>query len=173
MTNSANKSMRLLLALALLTCCVGCDQATKHIATESLRGQPPRSYFLNTFRLEYARNPGGFLSFGGDLAPQFRFGLFAVLNVVFLAGTVYVLATRWEMHLARFVAAVLLLAGGSGNLIDRALQDGFVTDFLNVGIGPVRTGIFNIADVALTAGVLALLATCRSTEDAKHEHTGK
>jgi signal peptidase II len=36
----------------------------------------------------------------------------------------------------------LLLAGGFGNLIDRVLHDGSVTDFLNVGIGPIRTGIF-------------------------------
>jgi signal peptidase II len=56
------------------------------------------------------------------------------------------------MHQAQFVALGLLLAGGVGNLIDRINQNGHVTDFLNVGIGPVRTGIFNVADMAIMAG---------------------
>ncbi len=45
--------------------------------------------------------------------------------------------------------------GGHGlaDLIDRFRYHGHVTDFLNVGVGSIRTGIFNIADVALMAGV--------------------
>ncbi len=50
------------------------------------------------------------------------------------------------------LAVVLLLAGGIGNLIDRLFHGGLVIDFLNVGIGPVRTGIFNVADMAIMAG---------------------
>jgi signal peptidase II len=170
MTDGTNKRMRLVLALALLTCCVGCDQATKYIATETLSGKPPKSYFSNIFRLEYALNPGGFLSLGGNLTPHLRFWVFMALNVAILVGTVYMLATRWNMHLIKFVAVVLLIAGGFGNLIDRVLQDGLVTDFANVGIGPVRTGIFNVADVALTVGALVLLITCRSTQATQQEH---
>jgi signal peptidase II len=33
-----------------------------------------------------------------------------------------------------------------------------VIDFLNVGVGPLRTGIFNVADVAITLGVALLVA---------------
>jgi signal peptidase II len=163
--------MRLIFALVLLTCCVGCDQATKHIATGTLCGKPPQSYLLNTFRFEYALNSGGFLSLGGNLAPQFRFWVFAGLNAVLLLGIVYVLTIRWNMHLVKFVAIVLFLAGGLGNLIDRALHNGYVTDFMNLGIGPVRTGIFNVADVAITAGALALLMTSRGRQAAQPEHT--
>ena len=50
------------------------------------------------------------------------------------------------------LAIVLLLAGGIGNLIDRTFHGGLVIDFLNVGIGPLRTGIFNVADMAIMAG---------------------
>ena len=46
----------------------------------------------------------------------------------------------------------LLIAGGLGNLIDRLVY-GYVTDFLNVGIGSLRTGIFNVADMAIMLGV--------------------
>lgn len=84
MTRPTKKWMRLILALALLTCCVGCDQATKKIATATLCGKPPQSYFLNlnTFRLEYALNPGGFLSLGANLAPHLRFWVIAELEAL-------------------------------------------------------------------------------------------
>jgi signal peptidase II len=48
------------------------------------------------------------------------------------------------------------VGGGIGNLIDRALHQGAVVDFMNVGLGNLRTGIFNVADVALTGGAIAL-----------------
>jgi len=43
-----------------------------------------------------------------------------------------------------------------GNLIDRVWNNGLVTDFINVGIGPVRTGVFNVADLAVTFGAIAV-----------------
>jgi hypothetical protein len=48
----------------------------------------------------------------------------------------------------------LLAASGLGNLIDRFAQDGRVTDFINVGVGSVRTGIFNVADVLGVLGIV-------------------
>jgi signal peptidase II len=43
------------------------------------------------------------------------------------------------------------------NLIDRIVYDGRVIDFLNIGIGPLRTGIFNIADMAITGAAVFLV----------------
>ena len=43
---------------------------------------------------------------------------------------------------------VLFISGGASNWIDRVLR-GSVVDFLNMGIGPLRTGVFNMADVAI------------------------
>ena len=51
----------------------------------------------------------------------------------------------------------LFLAGGISNFYDRATNNGAVVDFLNIGIGSVRTGIFNIADVALMLGIGLIL----------------
>ncbi|NOU23715.1 MAG: signal peptidase II, partial [Methyloglobulus sp.] len=51
----------------------------------------------------------------------------------------------------------LLLAGGAGNLIDRVMC-GYVVDFMNIGVGSLRTGIFNVADIAVSVGVLILIA---------------
>ena len=55
------------------------------------------------------------------------------------------------------LAVALIFSGGVGNLYDRIAYGGSVVDFISIGIGPVRTGIFNIADIAITVGVLILL----------------
>ena len=46
---------------------------------------------------------------------------------------------------------------GNRNLVDRVAIGG-VIDFLNIGVGPLRTGIFNVADVAIMAGIALLIA---------------
>jgi signal peptidase II len=58
---------------------------------------------------------------------------------------------------ARVIPLALVAGGGISNLIDRLVFDGRVTDFLNVGIGSFRTGIFNLADMAILAGALLLI----------------
>jgi signal peptidase II len=49
----------------------------------------------------------------------------------------------------------LIIGGGIGNLIDRIVHDS-VTDFFQIRLGFFRTGIFNIADLAVTNGVFIL-----------------
>jgi len=51
----------------------------------------------------------------------------------------------------------LIFAGGVGNIIDRVLFDRHVPDFMNIGIHQLRTGIFKVADVYITAGALDLV----------------
>jgi signal peptidase II len=64
----------------------------------------------------------------------------------------------------QIVSLSLICGGGFGNLIDRLRYDGYVMDFLNIGIGPIRTGIFNVADVALMAGIALLVFQQRRSE---------
>ena len=54
------------------------------------------------------------------------------------------------------IILALFIGGGVSNWIDRLLH-GRVVDFLNVGIGSLRTGIFNVADVAIMAAVAMLV----------------
>lgn len=51
----------------------------------------------------------------------------------------------------------MIIGGGMGNLIDRLFFNGLVIDFLNIEIGPLRSGIFNVADIAIMVGGFALL----------------
>lgn len=148
---------KLTLVLVILTSCIGCDQATKLVAKQKLMPGEIFSYAGDTLRLQYAENSGAFLSLGASLPDHWRQLLFTFLTGVFLAGLlIYLLASK---TLTRFslVCLSLVCAGGIGNLIDRIAYDGRVVDFLNVGIGPLRTGIFNVADMAITFGALLLL----------------
>jgi len=57
----------------------------------------------------------------------------------------------------QLVAVSLLIARGTANIIDRVTY-GVVRDFLNIGIGSVRTGVFNVADFAITVSTVLLMA---------------
>ena len=143
--------------VCFLATCVGCDQLTKHAAINRLKGQAARSYCGDVVRLQYAENPGAFLGLGRQLPSGARWLLLIAVNAVVAAGLVVALLWHPQMPLARSIACALLLGGAIGNLIDRVRFDGLVIDFLNVGVGPLRTGIFNVADVAITAGAVFLV----------------
>ncbi len=152
---------------AILFCsCLGCDQWSKKFATEHLKQIPPTPYLGDTFRIQYAENPGAFLGAGGGLPEQQRFWLLVVMNAVVLIAIPAVLVARSDFGLRQMIAVSLLLAGGIGNLIDRVFHGGLVIDFLNMGIGPLRTGIFNVADMAIMAGFALLILQPRPKSDA-------
>lgn len=134
---------------AIVVCCIGCDQAMKTVATAQLAGRPPISLFGDTVRLSYAENPGGFLSFGAGLPERIRPWVFVLLPAVAIR--------NHSLNRLRLVAVSLLIAGGAGNIIDRVTY-GVVRDFLNVGIGSFRTGVFNVADFAITVAAVLLVA---------------
>ena len=154
--SAVTKQARLLLAALIVMTGVGCDQATKQIAAQQLRGTPPLSFMQDLVRLHYAENQGAFLGLGASLSPELRFWLLTVATAGLLLGLAIFLSVQWKMPRLSFIALSWVLAGGLGNMIDRLIHDGRVIDFLNLGLGSLRTGIFNIADIAITGGVVLL-----------------
>lgn len=150
-------TLRLLLVALALVAFLGCDQATKALARDALASSPPVSLLGGAVRFQYAENPGAFLSLGAGLSPQWRFLLGVVFSGAALAALAVFAARSAQLSKVQRLGLGLVVAGGLGNLIDRIANDGRVVDFVSVGIGPLRTGIFNIADVAITAGVLAAM----------------
>lgn len=165
MSATVSKATRYTLLLACLIFCVGCDQYTKQIVVEKLKDKRPITYFNNALRMEYAENTGAFLSVGSQLSKPVRFFLLVVANAAFLLIVAGMLIFRWKMPLVQFIALSLLLAGGIGNLIDRVFHNGIVIDFLNIGLGPLRTGIFNVADMAITGGAILMLLSWFFTKE--------
>lgn len=153
----------LLVFAAVLLFSVGCDQATKRLAIDRLEGAAPISLAGDAVRFELAANPGGFLSLGAQLPEAVRRVVFVVaVPVALLVVCGLALRSRSLSALAA-VGLGLVAGGGIGNWLDRVVTAGHVTDFVSVGVGGLRTGIFNVADVAVMAGV-ALLLLARSSD---------
>lgn len=152
---------RLALVIFILIVCTGCDQATKEIAEQRLSSIPPISILNDTIRLEYIENPGATLGLGANLPAELRFVVFVVIAGLALAAAIIFAVKTHTISLAQLAALSVAAAGGVGNLIDRVMNNGAVRDFVSLGIGPLRTGVFNAADVAILGGTALFLIFSR------------
>lgn len=170
-------SARVMVIALVLLSGVALDQATKRVAIAKLSEESgsapgfrrakaiipfPRSWYPNDlFRFQYAENEGAFLSMFSSLPGAARFWILIGLNSVILVVVGLFLALKRGLMPSVVVALSLILSGGVGNIIDRLFHDGRVVDFMNMGIGAgkwsLRTGIFNVADLAIVGGLLLLL----------------
>lgn len=129
----------------LVAVVLGLDQLTKHAVVSGIAVGQARKV-LPGIKLVHVRNTGvafGFFSGGGALVLVFTLVALAVLLGYFLLRP-----TRPWL----WVPTGLLIGGALGNLLDRVLH-GAVTDFIKLPAWPA----FNVADMAITFGVLALL----------------
>jgi signal peptidase II len=140
--------------LALTCAVVAVDQVTKQLAVNGIeRGEPIDVLF--GFELSNVRNKG------------VAFGLLAggkVPVLVLTLAAVALLAIYFSLHLNRpglWVAVGLVSGGALGNLADRVLS-GSVIDFLDPPLWPA----FNVADIAIVAGV-ALLVVILTVPEAR------
>jgi signal peptidase II len=125
---------------------VALDQGTKALVTSHIdRGD--RVEVLPFLAFENVRNKGVAFGLGGDISAA----LIGV-TIVLLVGMLVVLAFRGGGGWLVWLPAALLLGGALGNLADR-VRDGAVIDFIDLPLWPT----FNLADVAITVGVLLLL----------------
>ena len=146
---------RVLLLLALVAATVGCDRGTKILAAERLAGRGMHSYLGDTVRLVYAENAGAFLSLGASWPEWARRGALGFVVAASLVGIAY-MAWRHRGRGAMVAGLCLILAGGGSNLFDR-IAWGHVVDFVMLRAGPLQTGIFNVADMAIMLGVALVL----------------
>jgi signal peptidase II len=169
MTRVEASKPRLLLVAVALVAIIGCDRATKSLAEATLADGERHSFLADTVRLQYVENHGAFLGLGRNLSERARFWVFLVGTGVLLAAAAAMTYRSPARSVLDALAWALLIGGGVSNLADRALREGAVVDFLNVGFGPVRTGIFNVADVGITAGtILLLLGAYQGRHDQRH-----
>jgi signal peptidase II len=153
---------RLIVVSFTLFGCVGCDQASKSMARTFLNAGAPESLLHDVLRLELTENTGAFLGLGASLSEHLRFSLFTGAVGILLMGIVLRAIFARRLDPWRIVALALIAGGGISNLLDRLLGEGRVTDFLNLGIGSMRTGIFNFADVSILAGSILFVLGYRT-----------
>jgi signal peptidase II len=130
------------------------DLITKIIAEGTLLRTPGISVFGDWFQLRLVYNQGA--AFGLHLGPYSRWIFFTIALIA-----VFVLhrMSRGSAPGDRFrqLALGLVAGGAAGNLIDRIRSSRGVVDFLDVGIGALRWPTFNVADIAVSCGAIALV----------------
>ena len=147
-----NRWKRITVIILLLIGYVGLDQFTKYLAKKMLVPGPVIRFLGDTIRLQYAENKGIYLSLGSALPDEIRFWLFTVAVSVLLTFLFLFLIFSKKLSFFPTIALTLILYGGIGNLIDRIFHQDVVIDMINFGIGNLRTGILNLADLAITFG---------------------
>ena len=151
-------SIKLFLFLLITFVAVGCDRVTKNLAQEHLANREPISYFNDFVRLEYAENSGAAMSLGSDWPESVRFWALHIFPfALLLCLLAYTAKEAGQLHKGQIASLALIFAGGAGNMIDRFFNQSRVPDFIIMGFPSLRTGIFNVADMCITAGVLAIL----------------
>lgn len=142
-------------AVAALTAAVviALDQWTKALATASL-GYGEARDVLPFLAWRYVNNAGAAFGFLAAADPVPRMVFFAVVG---LAAVFVVTVLAWRARSNLSLAAYALIFGGAaGNFIDR-VRLGSVVDFIDVHAGDLHWWVFNVADIAVTAGVGLLL----------------
>lgn len=142
---------RVFWAAALAT--VIADLLTKILAEATLLRTPGVSIIGDWFQLRLVYNQGA--AFGLHVGPYSRWIFF---TVALLAVVVLSRMSRSGPPGDRFrqLALGLVAGGAAGNLIDRVRSARGVVDFLDVGIGSLRWPTFNVADIAVSCGAIAL-----------------
>lgn len=142
--------------IGLVAAGILCDQATKAMARESLMGEAAKLYWDGFFVLTFTENRGAFLSLGAGLSEQLRYWGLKVGPMLLLAGILLHTLLAKGVSRLQAVAFGLIIGGGISNVYDRIAYNK-VVDFMLMGIGGLKTGVFNFADVFIMAGLGIML----------------
>jgi signal peptidase II len=148
----------------VLLACVGCDHAAKHVAAQLLADSGGVALLGGLVHFQLVANSGAFLSLGEQLPEAVRHLVLIGFVPLMLAGVGWLMFRSPGATRAQVIAFGLIAGGGLANWLDRVRDDGAVTDFVSLGLGWLRTGIFNVADLAIVAGLLLFLWTGAARE---------
>jgi len=140
------------------------DQLTKLLIKQFMQERESIAVIGNILRLTYIKNPG--MAFGIQIGGKLFYTIFASIACVVIL--VYLFRLRPENFWARFALASIL-GGAIGNLVDRFLYSE-VVDFIDVRV--IRWPVFNFADIAVSIGMIILIAIVifeKSAEEAEEE----
>lgn len=154
--NSRIRQNGVLVPFIFILIVISADQWTKFLAVKFLTTNDELTFLNSFFTFTLIRNHGGFLGVVNNLPENGRFFLLTLCVSVLLFGClVYLLGCKNKT--ARYdIPLAFVTGGGVGNLLDRLLHNGGVLDFLSIGFGNFRTGIFNLADLAILIGSFVL-----------------
>ena len=152
-----NKKSRYLLITVLVFVSIAFDQISKIWVRNNFESYSEKSIIGDVFTLIKVENTGAFLGMGSELSEIPRILLLIILPVIVLISiTLYTYIDKTLDKLS-IIGFSLIIGGGIANIFDRIVF-GSVTDFLYINLGGIfKTGIFNIADLSVTTGMILIL----------------
>ena len=153
-----NISITILIAVSILL-----DQFSKFLIRQNVDQYSEIKLIGDYFILTNVENSGAFLGMGSDFSPFVKTIFLLILPVIVLICIMIYVYRDKQIDKISLIGFCFIIGGGIANIYDRILY-GSVTDFLFIDLGGIfKTGIFNIADLSVTTGmILILLMSFRS-----------
>ena len=151
------KKFRYILISTIVSVSIALDQFSKGWVRSNFENYSEKNLIGEIFTLIKVENTGAFLGMGSELSEIPRILLLIVLPVVVLISiTIYTYIEK-TLDKISIIGFSLIIGGGIANIFDRIVY-GSVTDFLYINLaGVFKTGIFNIADLSVTTGMILIL----------------
>jgi signal peptidase II len=151
-------SRRSIFIILLIAFNIAIDQLSKFWVRANVDPNSISEIFGQKFILTNVENPGAFLGMGSDLNPTLKVILLLILPIIVLGIVVYHIFKEKYMDRLSLVGFCCIIGGGFANIYDR-LMYGQVTDFWRIDLGGIfKTGIFNLADMSVTTGMILLVS---------------
>jgi signal peptidase II len=149
---------RILLISGLIVFNIVIDQVSKFWVRANVVPRSQESIVGDWFTLHNVENSGAFLGMGSDFNPTLKLILLLILPIVVLGYVLFYIIKNKELDRLSIIGFSCIIGGGVANVYDRIVY-GSVTDFFHLDFGGVfRTGIFNIADMSVTGGMIMIVA---------------
>ncbi|MBC3847414.1 signal peptidase II [Winogradskyella echinorum] len=148
---------RNLFIVLLIVFNIAIDQISKIIVRSTLTFKKSVDVIGEYFQLIWVENEGAFLGMGSDMNPTLKLIFLLILPTLVLGYVIYYIFKTKELDRLSLIAFCCIIGGGIANVFDRIVFKQ-VTDFFFIDLGGVfKTGIFNVADLSVTTGMLILL----------------
>lgn len=136
---------------------IAIDQISKVVVRTTIQPGERIKVIDDIFLMMNVENTGAFLGMGSDMNPTLKMIFLLVLPVFVLGYLIYYIITNKDLDKVSLIALSCIAGGGIANVFDR-IAFGSVTDFFYLDFGGFfHTGIFNVADMSVTFGMIALL----------------
>ncbi|HUH26859.1 signal peptidase II [Gelidibacter sp.] len=143
--------------ILLIVANIAIDQISKFIVRAKIAQNEVIELIGDTFIMTKVENSGAFLGMGSELSPTLKWILLLIVPIIVLAGVMYYIITNKTLDRLSLIAFCCIVGGGIANVFDRFMY-GSVTDFFHIDLGGVfRTGIFNVADMSVSFGMILLI----------------
>ena len=136
---------------------IAIDQISKVWVRANFEYREIKSLIGDSFIMQYVENKGAFLGMGSDMNDTLKLIFLLILPTLVLGYVIYYIIKTKALDRLSLIAFCCIVGGGISNVFDRMVR-GEVTDFFFIDLGGIfKTGIFNVADLSVTTGMIMLL----------------